>query len=438
MKVFGIGLSKTGTSSLASALNMLGYNVKDCLGVSKYTRGDLASIDKAALLHYDALTDTPIPSFYQELDKEYPASKFILTIRDMDGWLKSCKKQFNQKSADKQSAAHKELFLDIYGTAIFDEDKFKQGYLDFINKVKIYFKNRPDDLLIINVTNGEGWEKLCPFLDRPIPEHPFPKSNVTQIRWLNIHELAQSTRNSALPLHELSENLITQQSTRANKIKQAINSFFGISLTDRINKCADKTQQKIARKLLQLNANIPIISKTAADTPFETRMSWNHFWLINCSEGTAQSNNGGVGYTINLALIEDGSPYLGIIYLPELDTLYYAATDKGAYKVQGNDKPIKIELHNKASLHTHNSIKENATISINSSQNIGSILCQAIENSIPSQLIIESSKEWQIAAGHAILKTIGLPLIIEKTSHSELKYNKNDWINSSISIDIRQ
>ena len=68
-KIFGIGLSKTGTTSLARALEILGYKTRDYIGVSSYTRGELSSIDLAEIEANDAFTDTPIPSFYKELDR---------------------------------------------------------------------------------------------------------------------------------------------------------------------------------------------------------------------------------------------------------------------------------------------------------------------------------------------------------------------------------
>lgn len=80
-KIFGIGLSKTGTTSLAHALEILGYRTKDYPGLSRYRAGDLSSVDLAVVDAYDALTDTPIPSFYRELDQRYPGAKFILTVR---------------------------------------------------------------------------------------------------------------------------------------------------------------------------------------------------------------------------------------------------------------------------------------------------------------------------------------------------------------------
>ena len=78
-KIFGIGLSKTGTTSLARALEILGYKTRDYLGVTRYSSGDLSSIDLDEIETNDAFTDTPVPSFYRELDSRYPGSKFILT-----------------------------------------------------------------------------------------------------------------------------------------------------------------------------------------------------------------------------------------------------------------------------------------------------------------------------------------------------------------------
>jgi len=89
----------------------------------------------------------------------------------------------------KQTAAHKRLFEDLYGTDVFDEQRFAAGYQKFVTAVFEYFKGRPKDLLVMNVSAGDGWEKLCPFLGKPIPGVPFPKANVTQILWMNIDDV---------------------------------------------------------------------------------------------------------------------------------------------------------------------------------------------------------------------------------------------------------
>ena len=54
----------------------------------------------------------------------------------------------------------------------------------FVDGVREYFKVRPHDLLIIDVAAGEGWEKLCPFLEQPIPD-----ANVTQVRWISVDDI---------------------------------------------------------------------------------------------------------------------------------------------------------------------------------------------------------------------------------------------------------
>lgn len=412
MKVFGIGLSKTGTTSLANALEILGYKVKDCLGVTTYTKGDLRSVNKAALATYDAFTDTPIPSFYRDLDEDYPNSKFILTVRDMDAWLKSCKKQFNQKLSEKRTYAANQLFLDLYDTVVFDEKKFRKGYEKFTNDALEYFKDRPDDFIIIDISKGEGWEKLCPFLNKPQPAVLFPKSNVTQIKWLDIHQVAQNIRRSALKSE--------------NNLKDTLYAFFCLNKNERIKFTAEKVEQLINKELTKLYANIPIISKNKHDIPIENRKSWHHYWLVDCSESSNLVDNKVHGYVINVALIEDGIPYIGIVYSPSYDVLYYSAIDKGAFKAINNKEPIPMtKNHLKATQELDNNLQEIS--------NIGWKLCQSTENSEQIGTTFEESREWHTAAGHAILMSIGLNLV-ETSNNQILKYNKTDWLNPVVKL----
>ena len=61
----------------------------------------------------------------------------------------------------------------VYGTYTFNKEQFAAVYETHYKNVRGYFKHRPKSLLIINIYAGEGWEKLCPFLNQPIPEQPF-------------------------------------------------------------------------------------------------------------------------------------------------------------------------------------------------------------------------------------------------------------------------
>ena len=400
MKVFGIGLSKTGTTSLARALEILGYNVKDCLGITKYSKGDLSSINETALDTYDALTDTPIPNFYRELDKKYPNSKFILTVRDMDGWLNSCRKQFNKKLAEKRSDAANQLFLELYDTVIFEEKKFRTGYQKFTEGVLEYFKDRPNDLLIIDISKGEGWEKLCPFLDKPLQKTLFPKSNVTQIKWLDVHKIAKNIRRCVL------EN------------NNSLFSFLNLKKYKRRNFNSEKILRLLIKELNKINTAIPIVSKNNQDISLEKRKAWHHFWLIDCFEYNSEE------YTINVALIEDGRPYIGIIYSVSSDILYYSAIDKGAFKAVNDLEPIAL-TNLKNTLKTDEEFRQ--------SSNIGWQLSQLAEIPDQKDISFKTSKEWQTAAGHAILMSTGLNLV-QISNNQTLKYNKLVWLNPEIKV----
>ncbi|MBW2992555.1 hypothetical protein KY345_05030 [Candidatus Woesearchaeota archaeon] len=189
-KVFGIGLSKTGTTSLTDALKMLGYSAKHFpMGMFRYNNRKKGIVlnplyvrKYSAFGHRQiALTDICVSRFYKELDKKFPNSKFILTMRDKESWLKSCEKHtWTGRDIEILIGRNNkitQLHLDIYGTLLFDREKYKAAYERHINEVREYFRGREDDLLRINIVNGEGWEKLCNFLDKPIPKIPFPKSD---------------------------------------------------------------------------------------------------------------------------------------------------------------------------------------------------------------------------------------------------------------------
>jgi hypothetical protein len=168
VKVFGIGLSKTGTRSLAGALEILGYRTIHYPPLDGIP--DIFS-------KYDAATDTSVACCYEQLDKLFPKSKFILTIRDVKTWLVSCERQFRGKPVPE--GWRHEVRLRLYGTAEWNAEKFAASCEEHIKKVQLYFQNRPLDLLTMNIVSGDGWEKLCTFLGKKVPVEPFPHRNRT-------------------------------------------------------------------------------------------------------------------------------------------------------------------------------------------------------------------------------------------------------------------
>jgi len=200
MKIFGIGLSKTGTQSLYHALKILGYK-------SRHYTLEILNLDEkrlhlntssSILFNSDAFFDIQVSAFYKDLDRLFPGSKFILSVRDIDQWLESCSHHFRSPVRQEESEPNwwkedisgkwglshpeiqKALRYKLYGTELYEREKFTAAYEKHLHSVKQYFRKREEDLLIYEVT--DGWSPICHFLNTSIPSDPFPKDNVTKNR----------------------------------------------------------------------------------------------------------------------------------------------------------------------------------------------------------------------------------------------------------------
>jgi len=178
-KIFCIGMNKTGTTSLHHAFIDLGipslHGSPDGLRpvwvmpvfakrmteylnerLSRGVQNPLGVFDvfRAYLDLYSFIT------FFRELDEAYPNSLFVYTNRNDEEWIAS---RENHLSELNKSAESRQKWL-------------KEKH-DHESKVFRYFKDRPDDLLCIDICDGEGFEKLCPFLGLPVPDKAFPVKN---------------------------------------------------------------------------------------------------------------------------------------------------------------------------------------------------------------------------------------------------------------------
>ena len=173
-KVFCIGFHKTGTTTLGQALEILGYRVcgpRRSLA-ENLQKGHLDPVWKITE-QYDAFQDNPWPILFRELDQKYPGSKFILTYRDPDTWVRSAVNHFGKKP----NAMRKWIYGKDFGFPEGNEDVYLNRFNQHYQDVKDYFKNRTEDLLEIDLATGDGWEKICPFLDQKMPDQPFPHAN---------------------------------------------------------------------------------------------------------------------------------------------------------------------------------------------------------------------------------------------------------------------
>ena len=171
-KVFCIGFHKTGTKSLGVALTMLGYRVTGPNGTQDPNiENTVLTMAYELVPKYDAFQDNPWPIIYKELDVKFPDSKFILTLRDPESWIKSQIKYFGRNETSMRKW--------IYGVGCPEgnENVYLKRFKDHNQEVVTYFRGRPQDLLILDLAKGDGWEKLCPFLGVDIQNIPFPHAN---------------------------------------------------------------------------------------------------------------------------------------------------------------------------------------------------------------------------------------------------------------------
>jgi len=164
MKYFGIGISRTGTSSLAEAFDLLGYKQRHYMPGNK------------RIEQYDFVNDMPIYWTYKELDEMYPNSKFIYTDRNVGDWKQSCINYFGGGRGMGNTTFEQYWKLFFKNPNRLDVE-YERIYQEHQEEVFEYFKDRPEDLLLINIPAGQGWETLCPFTGDSIPSDPFPYKN---------------------------------------------------------------------------------------------------------------------------------------------------------------------------------------------------------------------------------------------------------------------
>jgi len=195
-KVFGIGLSRTGTTSLNQALQLLGFRSVHFpadpvtrFELGSYFRSRRASrLELSIVRHVDALTDTPTVPIFRELSALYPSSRFIMTTRPRSEWLDACDRFWSSAMADLFSIHSPSPFRDyvqlinsaVYGRTDFARGVFSDAYDQHLANVRDWFSHAPSRLLELNLFAGEGWGELCRFLNRPVPAVAFPHVNTLE------------------------------------------------------------------------------------------------------------------------------------------------------------------------------------------------------------------------------------------------------------------
>lgn len=188
LALIGAGFGRTGTESMKLALEQLGlgpcHHMKEVLANPEQleiwraiARGDPPDWE-AAFAGYGSAVDWPSAFFWRELSEVYPKAKIILTVRSSKSWHKSMSNTIFKvldASTDPESIGLKLIAERVFGGRFLDPDHAIAVYEKNNADVQAAFDD--DRLLVYHL--GDGWEPLCRFLDRPVPDTPFPRSNST-------------------------------------------------------------------------------------------------------------------------------------------------------------------------------------------------------------------------------------------------------------------
>jgi len=169
-RVFAIGLERTGTRSLARALENLGYSVTGQNGPLNRPRISKVYRDVAIRTSYkaEAFYGNPWPLVFQDMSRLWPNAKFILTIRDPQEWVASMAKSFGG------TQTHIRRLQYGHGDPVGQEPQYIERMIAHETAVREYFREAPSSFLTMDITAGDGYKTLSDFLKKPFPEDGFP------------------------------------------------------------------------------------------------------------------------------------------------------------------------------------------------------------------------------------------------------------------------
>ena len=195
----------------------------------------------------------------------------------------------------------------------------------------------------------------------------------------------------------------------------------------------------IVAALTKLTPDIPILSEESAKAPYETRKHWTKFWLVDPLDGTKEFIKRNGEFTVNIALIENGKPILGVVYAPVLEHTYSGAEGLGAFKQEENNpaQEIKVADHRNQKLkvvasRSHagpdlqaflDSLDDYDVISMGSSLK----LCLVAEGKAHLYPRLGPTMEWDTGAAHAVVNAAGGQ--VTDLDKEPLQYNKENLLN---------
>lgn len=191
----------------------------------------------------------------------------------------------------------------------------------------------------------------------------------------------------------------------------------------------------IVEKLAALTPDVPVLSEEDAQIPFETRRRWSRYWLVDPLDGTKEFIKRNGDFTVNIALIEDGFPVLGVVHAPALGLSYLAAVNAGSVRIDADGRRalatrrtpahpafVVSRSHRDAVLERfltaappHEAVSRGSSLKF----------CQVAEGSADLYPRTGPTSEWDTAAGQCVAEQAGAQ-VIALPARTRLRYNTRD------------
>lgn len=198
---------------------------------------------------------------------------------------------------------------------------------------------------------------------------------------------------------------------------------------------------------------VPVLSEESKAIPYAERAAWTQLWIVDPLDGTKEfiSRNG--EFTVNIALIQEGKPVLGVIYVPVLHELFYGVADDGAYKVEranrfenidkllaaGVPLPLKSDEATYRVVGSRSHMDERTMAFIDTMRQEHPVLeilqrgsslkiCMVASGEADIYPRFGPTMEWDTAAGHAIALAAGKRMM-KADEKGDLAYNKENLLN---------
>lgn len=256
-------------------------------------------------------------------------------------------------------------------------------------------------------------------------------------------------------MNDLLKTAITASIEAGKKILEVYENDFQVE-TKSDNSPLTEADKKshLAIKEILFPLSIKMLSEEGKQMTYDERKDWKQFWLIDPLDGTKEFIKRNGEFTVNIALVEDGVPVAGVVYVPVIGKMYYGSKEEGSFSfIINKDDNKTVEDYIKSAVklpdasapskytvvasRSHNTPETEEFINEKRKQ-YGDVECVSSGSSIKLCLVAEGkanvyprlapTMEWDTAAGHAVAKFAGCKVYDYKTGN-ELQYNKENLLN---------